>query len=196
MTSVLISLFGLCNCWRQYLDSLKVHANFLLKQAWLTCQSRGPCICDLWWSARCGGRPWNSCEGEHPFSASPHSSSFPYRRSTVRYPCPRPACTVSASFPWMAKSVLSWCAGTHIGIPKSLLIYPYSFMSRLTFIWGSAVDLFYSAPRVFSVDFVGRRFSELARGVVDLSSFCLKWLKDVQLWLYTQVWYVLYLFYS
>lgn len=133
-------------------------------EAWSTCQSRGPCICDLWWSARCGGRPWNSCEGEHPFSASPHSSSFPYRRSTVRYPCPRPACTVSASFPWMAKSVLSWCAGTHIGIPKSLLIYPYSFMSRLTFIWGSAVDLFYSAPRVFSVDFVGRRFSELARG--------------------------------
>ena len=47
MTSILISLFGLCNCWRQYLDSLKVHANFLLKQAWLTCQSRGPCICGV-----------------------------------------------------------------------------------------------------------------------------------------------------
>jgi hypothetical protein len=127
----------------------------------------------LWCSARYGGRPWNTCEGEHPFSASSRSSSGVHNLSLV---------TMDDKVCLVMTTTRGY---THRHTIRSLLINPCSFMSRPMFSWGKCCWFFYSATSV-SVDFEGivRCLVELARGRSGPVIIFLKWVKDVQRWLY------------
>ena len=87
----------------------------------------------------------------------------------------------------MTKSALSWRprAGTHIGILRSLLINPCSFMSRPMFSWGSVVDFFIQTRvSVLILRALLGVLVELAMGHSGSIIIFLKWVKDVQRWLY------------